>query len=830
MSELTLPSLSDSSPAARPAASSCGLCGLPLGRFAVRQAVAGKERNFCCPGCSQVFLLLFNSPGGVPADFRQTDLYRACLEAGIIPRGNGQEWNPGAPAQEENSLPPLDVELKVEGMWCPSCSWLIEEVVRRTRGVLEARVSFISDRVQVKYAPHLVSPDEIRGRISRLGFRPALAGEVPSTSPESRERVLRLGISAILTANVMMISMALYFGFFQHLSPKVIGHFSYPIWLLATPVVFYGGLPILRRGWAGLRYGAPSMDTLVALGALAAYGYSVVQVARGSIHLYFETAAMLITFVLLGKYMETHAREKVLSGIFDLCQLVRRKVRLWSPPEAGEKERWVSSEEVSPGEEFLVCAGERIPLDGRVVSGRGEVDESILTGEARPTKKTEGGQVYAGSLLAEGRLRVKTTSVGAQSSIGQMVALMQGALAGKDPAEVMADQVTRWFVPGIVLLAALTFSFLFARGAGLENSLLRALTVLLISCPCALGIATPIVKLVVVGMARSRGLLIRDPAALERTRKLDILVFDKTGTLTEGDFSLRKVCPLSSSEEEILARGAALEGASDHYLARAIIGRARQMSLELPPAGEIEPLEGMGVKGRVKDDLVSLGSRRLMERDGLSLSPALDEEARRLEEKGMTVVFIGWAGEVKGSLAFGDSLKDGVQEMISSLAGRGITSWIISGDGLGTTRAVARESGVRNFRAPSLPAEKVQLIKSLQAEGHRVGMVGDGINDGPALAQSDVGFALGAGTQILRQASDFTFLSADPARVLQALSLSSLAVRAVRQNLCFAFFYNAVTIPLARGGWLNPLMAVLAMFASSLTVTGNALRISRIRV
>ncbi len=287
--------------------------------------------HFCCPGCQQVFLLLFNSPSGLPANFRETDLYRACVEAGIIPRAAEGIPLESAEGTQESSLSPLNLTLKVEGMWCPTCSWLIEEVLRRTRGILEPQVSFLSDLVQVKYFPHLLSPPEIMTRISRLGFRPLLFEEEPGESREKRSMVLRLGVSAILTANIMMISMALYFGFFRDLSREVIGYFSYPLWLMATPVVFYGGLPILRRGLAGLRYGNPSMDSLISIGALAAYFYSLVQLARGSIHLYFDTPAMLITFVLLGKYIETQARERVVAGITDLYKLAHQKVRIFTP-------------------------------------------------------------------------------------------------------------------------------------------------------------------------------------------------------------------------------------------------------------------------------------------------------------------------------------------------------------------------------------------------------------------------------------------------------------------------------------------------------------------
>ncbi len=475
----------------------------------------------------------------------------------------------------------------------------------------------------------------------------------------------------------------------------------------------------------------------------------------------------------------------------------------------------------------MVLAGERIPLDGQVLSGQGEVDESILTGEARPVKKQPGDGVMGGALLLAGELKIETTRVGRESSLGQMITLMQEALAKKNPAELLADRITRWFVPVILALAGLTALYLWLSQFSVDEALLRSLTVLLISCPCALGIATPIVKVAVMGLAKSRGILIRDPGALERTKDLDTLVFDKTGTLTEGNFSLQRIVTTGTPEREVLSRVAAVETHSNHFLAREIVRRAREENIKMEEAHGYESLEGMGVKGNVKGDLIFIGNRQFMNREKIEIPSALNQQALGFEEKGMTTAFFGWEKEVQGFLVFGDSLRKGIREMVQELQARGITTWIVSGDAQGTTRAVAGELGVANFLGQALPQDKVEFIKSLQDKGHRVGMVGDGINDAAALAQADVGFALGTGTHILREASDFTLLASDPTRVPDALDLSALAVRAIRQNLFFAFLYNSIGIPLAVAGVLNPLIAVFAMFASSLTVIGNALRITK---
>ena len=816
--------------------------------------MGGETFHFCCPGCRQVFLILFNSPDGRPENFRETELYRACVRSGIIPRDEkdlalrgapeGSEFQAASPPEEFEKNLALDLTLKVEGMWCPACSWLIEEVLKKTKGILESKVFFLSDTAQIKYLPQAIRPEEITARISRLGYRPSLFQAASESSQEKKDLLKRLGISAILTAHIMMLSFALYFGFFQELSRGAVQYLSYPLWLMATPVVFYGGLPILRKAIAGVSYGSASMETLISIGALAAYLYSFFQMAKGSLHLYFDTASMLITIVLLGKYIESQAREKVSRGITDLYRLANQKVRLFTPASAlshqgenglaggtrkkGGKEIWIPSKDAKVGDQFLVLAGERVPLDSQVIFGRGDVDESALTGEARPVRKNPGEEVMAGVLMLNGEMRLRTSRVGRESSLGQMITLMEDALSRKNPAELLADRIIRWFVPAVVALAAFTAGFLWLANFPAKEALLRSLTVLLISCPCALGIATPIVKVAAMGLARSKGILIRDPGALERVKNLDTLVFDKTGTLTEGKFSLQEIVTAHGiSEQEALFRVASVEVHSNHFLALAITRQAREKSLRIEEAEGFEVLMGMGVKGLVRGNEVVIGNRRAMNHLRMELPSAIDQRARDCESRGMTVVFFGWAKEVQGFFVFGDSLKSGIREMISRLHEKKMATWVVSGDAEATTRAVAWESGITKYIGQALPQDKVGFIKSLQLKGHRVGMVGDGVNDAAALAQADAGFALGTGNDIIQEASDLTFLTPDPTRILEAIDLSTLTVRAIRQNLFFAFLYNAIGIPLAMAGLLNPLVAVLAMFASSLTVICNGLRIAR---
>jgi heavy metal translocating P-type ATPase len=819
----------------------CDLCGLPVGRSQIHLEIEGSLFHFCCPGCRGVYQILSSAPETKTANFRETALYRACLESGIIPRNvsalERREAAAGIPAAEKRDALPL--ALKVEGMWCPACSWLIEEVLRQTGAVPEAKVLFFSDLARIRYYPHRISPREILEKINGLGYRAALFAEGQEREKEKKELILRLGVSSILTLNIMMIAFALNYGFFEDLTASGIRLLSWPLFALATPVVFYGGWPILRKGLGALRYRAATMETLISIGALSAYGYSCFQLLRGTLHLYFDTAAMIVTLVLIGKYIELQARQRVSRGIFELHELARQKVRLTRPPRIpavspGEEkaftavgERWVPADEVGVGDEFFAAVGERIPLDARIVSGMGAVDEALLTGESKPIRKRPGDEVLGGSLLLSGDLALQTTRRGKEGSLGRMITLLEEALLKKNPAETLADRITRRFVPAVLLLSCATGFYLWIGRSPLEEVILRALTVLVISCPCALGIAMPIAKVAAIEAGRRLGILVRDPAALERVKDLDTWVFDKTGTLTEGSYDLQKIHCEDEEEKDVLAALGAVEVGSAHFLARAIVRKAREAGIEPAPASRVEEFEGLGLKGFTAGRTVWIGSRSFLEEEGLAVSSPLAEKAALSEKTGRSVVFFGWEERARGFAVFGDRLRSGVREMIQALHDRGFETWLVSGDSAETTRAVALEIGMKNFRGQFSPQDKIRFVRDLQKQGRRVGMAGDGVNDAAALAQADAGFALASGANLAREASGLALLSSDPARFLDARALSVLTGQIIRQNLFFAFLYNALAIPLAASGYLNPPIAVLAMFASSLTVIANASRLSR---
>jgi heavy metal translocating P-type ATPase len=701
-------------------------------------------------------------------------------------------------------------------MWCPSCAWLIEEVLRRTAGIAAAKASFVSDRLHLTYFPHIISPDEIAGRVARLGYRLCAAGN--SGADQGKQNQIRLAVAAVLVCNIMMAS-AVFYGLVD--VPKaVVRSFSYPVLVMASFVLFYSGLPILKRGFASLFYGTPSMDALISCGALSAYVYSLARMAAGASDLYFDTASMLIVFVLFGRYMETRARQQIKRGTAELDDLCRGKVR-------SLRGAWKQAGLVRPGERFIVDAGERTPLDSLVVSGHMTVDESFLTGEAAYRAKGPGDRVPGGSAVRDGQATLEATATADESLVGQITAAVKEALERKDAHELLADRFSRLFFPVILAVAAASSLAVWGRGAPVGQAALRGMTVLLVACPCTLGIAIPLVKVASVGLALGFGALVRDPAALERMDGVDTVVFDKTGTLTEGSFSLQEILYKEGDNDALFSWLASVEVHSDHFLGREIVHEARRRGVAIMPAEGFETHEGLGVEGIAEGKKIYIGNRSLMALYGMALEDGLDKEAEAHEGKGNTCVFFAWDGMTRGMLAFGDRVRDKAEETVGLLHERGIEVWLVSGDAESTTGAVARSVGIRHWKGRALPDGKAALIRTQQDRGRRVAMLGDGINDGPGLACADVGCAFGAGADLIGGASDIAFLSPDLAGPLKAIELSRLAREKIRQNLFFAFFYNALAIPVAAAGLLNPLIAVAAMAGSSLTVTWNALRMSR---
>lgn len=831
----------------------CGLCDLPVGRHPFLGSFDGTDKSFCCLGCLQVYTILRESGALAEGqDIRQTELFQRSLAMGLI---SNSEWKAeqtvGQPAAISPETPTQEGMWQVSGMWCSACAWLIEHALSQERGVVSVEAFFASDMVKVRYCPQYLPPDRVAERIRQLGYQATQdTADQDAMAADKRDLLLRLGIGGFLWLNIMTLSTPLYVGYFEQISESVRRGLPFVLLLLATPVVFYSAQPILRLMWQGFRNRVVRMETLLGIGILAAYVYSAVQAFRGGKHVYFDTASAIVTLVLLGKLIERNAKERTTKAITWLYRLMPKKVRLWFDG----KERFVAAASLSVGDLFIVKTGERIPADGVVVEGASHADESLLTGESIPVEKEPGSQVVAGSINVGGVLQVRATKIGADTTLAQIIHLVEQALGSKSNLERTVDRLARVFVPAVLVIAALTFLGCWLSGwTDVSEALMRAITVLVIACPCALGMATPLAITAAIGAASRQGILVSDSRVLETIRRVDTVIFDKTGTLTEGDFTLldyvdeaahsvtgasasrslgvEGFSPKKSAKEErfiaeTLPLVASLERYSEHPLGRAIVRRAEQANVTWLDAQQVEVHKGLGITGTVAGYNVFVGNRRLAEREVHGVPAFLAEQAQTWESVGRTVAFFGWDGQIRGLLMFGDRIKEDAAAVVSALKQRGIQTMVVSGDARATTAWVAASVGANDFLAETLPTDKTTVIKQLQARGQVVAMIGDGVNDAPALAQADLGVAVSSGADIAMRAAAIVCLSRSLNRLLPVFDLAHKTWHVVRQNLFWAFFYNTLGISLAITGILTPILAAVAMLFSSLSVIGNSLRLT----
>jgi len=764
----------------------CTLCGLDAGPSA-----------FCCAGCENVYAILLES--GVVAsgqNFRDSALFQQSLRLGLISKPSEQP--PPIPEGAETR----ETVYHVSGMWCTSCGWLIEHALTRTRGVRTAEVLFASDLLKVRYCPQYLPPDRIVEHVQSLGYRASeYSGPSTEADAERKSLLLRTGIAAFLSMNAMMFSLVVYASYFEAING--FGRYiPFVLMAIATPSVFYCAAPILRIAWTGARMGVLRMESLLAMGILTAYGYSVALAFSGSTHVYFDTACAIVTLVLVGKTIERGAKEKTAKALTLLYRLMPTKVRLL----AEGTERFVSLEALLPGARFLVKSGERIPADGVVMEGRSHADESVLTGESAPRPKEPGDPVVCGSVNTVGVLEIRATRVGAESTLAQIVRTVEQAAASRTHVERAVDRIARIFVPIVLALAVLTFAGWQWRTGNPGDALMHAIAVLVIACPCALGIATPLALTAAVAGASRRGVLVSDTRAIETIRKVDTVVLDKTGTATTGDFTLLEVTGDTSRMAEL----AAVEAMSEHPLGKAVAAQYNRSLM----ASEITIHPGKGISGVVGGVRYFIGSGKLV------------GHASACPSSGTNVHF-GWDGTTKGTMTFGDRVRPEAVELCRKLRERGVRTLLLSGDSAAATHSVAVEIGTDDWKAEATPDDKVAIIRELQQRGQVVAMVGDGVNDAPSLAQADLGIALGSGTDIAMQAAPLVLMGASLAGVTDTLDLARKTFRIVRQNLFWAFAYNVAGIALAITGVLNPILAAAAMVLSSLSVIGNSRRLGR---
>ncbi|RUV67037.1 MAG: heavy metal translocating P-type ATPase [Mesorhizobium sp.] len=611
--------------------------------------------------------------------------------------------------------------------------------------------------------------------------------------------------------------------------------FTWGVWLfiLVTPVQFIGGWSFYVGAWQAIRTRSINMDFLIALGTTVAYLYSVVVVFAPEAlpvkveerDVYFEVSAVIIAFVLLGKYMEEIIKKRSSAAVrrlMDLRPAVAHVVR-----DGVEIE--IPAEQIMAGETVVVRPGERVPTDGEVIEGSSSVDESMLTGESMPVEKSAGASLIGATLNRTGMLRFRATRVGKDTALSQIIRMVEEAQASTAQVQRLADQVTQYFVPAVVGVAVLAFAGWWIAG-DFPQALLAFIAVLIISCPCALGVATPAALMVGVGKGAEAGILIRGAEVLERARKLNVVVFDKTGTLTRGEPTVTDVIPLGGdSDAEVLRLAAAVEVGSEHPLGEAIVRAASHRGLDLPPVTNFEALAGHGIRGHIDERHVILGNRHFFHCEGIDVSSA-DEAMRRLEQEGKTAMIVGFDGKPIGIIAVADTLKPEAKETVAALRDEGIEVVLLTGDNERTAIAIARELGIDRVIAEVLPGDKAKIIKGLQAEGKMVAMVGDGVNDAPALATADIGIAIGSGSDVAKETGGIILIKDDVREVVMAIRLSRATLRKIKQNLFWAFIYNAVGIPIAALGLLNPIVAAAAMALSSLSVIVNSALLKRAKI
>ena len=737
------------------------------------------------------------------------------------------------------------LELQVGGMTCASCVARVERVLKREPGVLDASVNLATERAVVDYLPAGVTPGRLQAVIRDAGYSatPVEAGGDRERDARARELaglVSDLRVALLFTLPVVLLAMGpmLWPGLgalLAGIAPAGAWHVAE--WLLATPVQFWAGRRFYRAGWGELKHASPGMNTLVMLGSSAAYGYSVLAVLApglfpaGTANLYFEAAAVIVTLILLGKTLEARAKGRTSEAIRKLMTLQAKSARV----RRDGQELELPIDDVVPGDVIVVRPGERIPVDGIVLEGASYVDEAMISGEPVPVGKQAGSEVTGGTVNGTGTFTFTASRVGADTVLAQIIRLVENAQAAKPPIQALADRIAAVFVPVVIVLAALTFAAWLALGPdpALSFAFVAAVSVLVIACPCAMGLATPTAIMVGTGKAAELGTLFREGTALEGLARVDTVMLDKTGTLTLGRPVLTDLVVLDGDEGTVLRLAAAAEARSEHPIAAAVVAGARERGLDLPEPESFRAEPGYGLEARVEGRLVQVGADRYMARLGLDLAPHAGR-AEAMADDAKTPLYVAIDGVLAAIIAVSDPLKQGSADAVAALRRLGHRVAMVTGDNARTARAVARRAGIDDVEAEVLPADKAAAVARRQEVGQRVAFVGDGINDAPALARADVGVAIGTGTDIAIEAGDVILMRGDLQGLVDAVALARRTLATIRTNFFWAYAYNVALIPVAAGvlyPWLqlllNPMLAAAAMSISSLFVVTNSLRLRR---
>jgi Cu2+-exporting ATPase len=801
---------------------SCDHCLLVVGPSqAIREEIDGREAVFCCAGCRNVHALL-----------RSEGLER------FYSRRKG--WTPGpfpVPSFDPDSFVAAqrdtggerEMDIAISGIRCASCIWVIEKHLGKKRGVRYARVNYSTHRGKIRWDPERTDAGTIAGWIAELGYAPSPAettGAERSLAREKTDLLLRLGTAAFLSSQIMMVTAGLYAGYFQGIEGQTRTLFHLVAFGLATPVVFYSGYPFLRNTLAGFRNLAPGMDALVFLGSFSAYAYSAAMVVTGG-EVYFDTAAMIITLILLGRYLEAAVKFRASDTVGRLFRIAPARARRVRDGQAGDPSflETVPVSSIREKDVIEVIPGERIPADGIVAEGISEADESMLTGEARPVAKSPGCKVFTGTVNGTGRLRIEVTGTGRDTVLSRIIRAVEEAQASRAPVQRLANQVVGYFVPAVLLLSLLSLGVRLLGGDSAVHALLASIAVLVVACPCALGLATPLAVFAGTSAAQSRGILVKGADVLERGAKVNAVFLDKTGTLTRGTPRLTDVVEFGMTRDEVLTAAASLEAPSEHALGEAIRQEVPQGRWKTVTGFRAHP--GMGVEGFAGGKRYLLGRRAFLEARSVPTEEHQRETDRVLAEEGKTVVWLSDGKTVLGLLAAADTLRAESRGCVRNLEKEGYPVWMVTGDSDAVAGRVAREAGIARVLSALTPSEKAEAVRKARSGGSILLMVGDGINDAPALTEADVGVAMGRGTDVALESADAVLMNDDLSLVHRFLMISRKTMRVIRQNLFWAFSYNAIAIPLAVSGRLHPIASAALMAASSLVVVGNSLRLRK---
>lgn len=721
------------------------------------------------------------------------------------------------------------VELDVFGMTCAACSSRIERVLNKQEGVKVASVNLATESAAIEYNPGLLDMEQIIKKIQSLGYDAKRKAESEEKQSQKEQQVQKMKRKLILSA---VLSFPLLLTMLVHLFGMTIPDIFMNPWFqfaLATPVQFVIGWQFYVGAYKNLRNGGANMDVLVALGTSAAYFYSVYEGIKTAgnpnyePHLYFETSAVLITLILFGKYLETRAKSQTTNAISKLLHLQAKEARVIRNGE----EKMIPVEEVIVGDRLLVKPGEKIPVDGIIIKGRTAVDESMLTGESIPVEKGQDDAVIGSTLNKNGLIEMEATKVGKDTALASIVKVVEDAQGSKAPIQRLADVISGYFVPIVVGISIVTFLIwiIFVQPGQLEPALIAAIAVLVIACPCALGLATPTSIMVGTGRAAENGILFKGGEHLERTHALDTIVLDKTGTITKGQPEVTDF----TGDKEALQLLASAEKGSEHPLAEAVVAHATEKGIDFLEADRFRAISGHGIEAEISGKSILVGNRKLMNEYNIEIADA-EKQAENLETAGKTAMFVAVDGTFRGIVAVADTVKETAAEAIRQLKEQGLEVIMLTGDNERTAKAIAKQVGIGQVIAQVLPEEKADKVKELQLQGKKVAMVGDGINDAPALAVADIGIAIGTGTEVAIEAADVTILGGELLLIPKAINISHATMKNIRQNLFWAFGYNTAGIPIAAFGFLAPWIAGAAMALSSVSVVTNSLRLKRVKI